>query len=129
MVEPFADKDGKTSVLLHDKAGNLGTTVSWNVDELPYFTQWKNTSPKAEGFVTGLEPATGYPFTRRVERHYGRVPVLAPGASRSFTLDFTIEEGAEAVAKAKRTIETILDGRATEVVKNPPEIPPAENID
>jgi len=126
LVEPFADKDGNTTVLLHDKAGKLGTTVSWNVKELPYFTQWKNTPPEAEGYVTGLEPATGYPFTRRVERHYDRVPKLAPGASRTFTLDFGIQEGAEAVAKAKRQIESIIDGRESKVVKTPPEIPEEE---
>ena len=45
----------------------------------------------------GIEPATGYPFNRRVERKYGRVPRIAPGETRSFTLDFGIHLGRESV--------------------------------
>lgn len=126
LIEPYADADGKTTVMLHNKAGTLATTMSWNIKELPYFTQWKNTPPEGEGYVTGLEPATGFPFTRRVERHFGRVPKLAGGASRSFTLDFDIQEGAASVSAAKDAIEKIIDGRETKIVEAPPEVPPEE---
>lgn len=42
------------------------------------------------GYVTGLEPATGYATTRAVERKYGRVPTLGPGESRTFHLEYEV---------------------------------------
>jgi hypothetical protein len=70
-----------------------------------------------DGYVTGIEPATGYPFNRKVERKYGRVPRLDSGETRTFTLDFGIYVGRESVdemvaeatqmqASAKITINT-----------------------
>ena len=61
----------------------LGTSVRWNLSELPYLTVWKNTAAQEDGYVTGIEPATGYPFNRKVERKYGRVPMIQPGETRS----------------------------------------------
>lgn len=97
LFEPLADKNGKTLAVLQNAAGTLATSVEWNLSELPYLTIWKNTAAKEDGYVTGLEPATGYPFNRMVERKFGRVPKLAPGQTRSFTLDYGIHEGTEAV--------------------------------
>lgn len=43
--------------------------------------------------MTGLEPGTGFPYNRRIERKFGRVPKLAPHASRSFSIDYAIHSG------------------------------------
>jgi hypothetical protein len=51
------------------------------VADLPYFTLWKNTGAMADGFVTGLEPATGFPNFKSYERKQQRIPNLAPGAT------------------------------------------------
>ena len=59
-VVPFADGNGFTTVLLRDKAGDRGLKLRYNVAELPYFTLWKNTDTEKQGYVTGLEPGTGY---------------------------------------------------------------------
>ena len=44
LLEVAARPNGKTTALLHNKEGDLGTTVTWSVKELPYLTIWKNTA-------------------------------------------------------------------------------------
>ena len=121
LIEPYADDDGRTAVLLRDAAGTRAVRTAWNVAELPYLTQWKNTAAVADGYVTGLEPGTSYPFPRRIERSAGRVPRLLAGRTRSFTLDFAVVRGADAVAAEVRRIEAIAGGRPTAVIADPPE--------
>ena len=112
-LRPWADDQGQTSVMLQNPRGDRGVQMSWSLDELPYLTQWKNSADLKSGYVTGIEPGTGFPYNRRVERHYGRVPKLQPGQSRQFTLDFTVLDTAEAVKRGRRKIEAIARGRAT----------------
>ena len=106
-------------MLLVAPGGEVGTTVSWILEELPYFTQWKNTAALEDGYVTGLEPGTGFPFNRRVEREAGRVPVLAPGTSRTFTLDYAVQLGATEVEEAEDAIRTIQAGREPVILDVP----------
>jgi hypothetical protein len=80
-AELWADQKGFTQALLQSSDGNLGALVAFNVQQLPYFTLWKNEAPLKTGYVTGLEPATSYPFHRAEEREAGRLPKLAPGES------------------------------------------------
>ena len=85
--------------------------------------------PVLVGFVTsratGLEPGTGFAYTRRIERRFGRVPKLAPGASRSFTLDYTILPDAQSVAATGKDIAAIQGDQKTTVV-NEPEVDPTK---
>ena len=118
-VIPFADDNGMTTVMLHNKAASLGIRITYDVKELPYFTLWKNTDTLKEGYVTGLEPGTGFAYTRRIERRFGRVPKLAPGASRSFTLAYTILADAQSVAATGKDIAAIQGDRKTTVVTEP----------
>jgi len=97
LLEPLSDANSSCLALLTNAAGDQATSVRWNVTELPYLTVWKNTAAKEDGYVTGIEPATGYPFNRKVERKYGRVPRLDTGETRTFTLDFGIHLGRESV--------------------------------
>lgn len=118
-VIPFADAKEMTTVMLHNKAANLGIRISYDVNALPYFTLWKNTDTLKEGYVTGLEPGTGFAYTRRIERRFGRVPKLAPGASRSFTLDYTILPDAQSIAATGKDIAAIQGDQKTTVVAEP----------
>ena len=77
-LEPIADRDGRGIVMLENAAADRAVTLRWKTDRLPYLTVWKNTAAKETGYVTGLEPATGYAYTRRIEREGGRVPKIAP---------------------------------------------------
>src|SRR5262249_35554294 len=61
-VLPAADPAGRSLALLRNAAGDRGLAVRWSVRELPCFTIWKNTAATEDGYVTGLEPGTNFPF-------------------------------------------------------------------
>jgi hypothetical protein len=120
LVWPYADESGKARVLLHDAAGERAASIQWSIDELPYLTIWKNTAAREDGYVTGLEPATGFPFNRGVERVAGRVPTLAAGETRRFTLEFGLHEGRDAVASEVAAAAAVQNGRPTQIDDMPP---------
>ncbi len=120
LVWPLADEQGRTSVLLRNAAGDRGASIRWSTRELPSLTIWKNTAPVADGYVTGLEPGTGFPFNRKVERQAGRLPRLAPGETRRFGLEFGLHSGNAAVFDASRQIESLQRGREPKVETKPP---------
>ena len=111
--------------MLHNRAGDRGIAISYDTRELPYFTLWKNTDTLKEGYVTGLEPGTGFAYTRRIERRLGRVPQRAARSSRSFTLDYTILADQESVAAIARDIAIIQGGRTTKA-ETKPEVDPTK---
>jgi hypothetical protein len=115
----FAGPNGLTTVMLRNKAADRGVKLEYNVAELPYFTLWKNTDTEKQGYVTGLEPGTGYAYNRSIERSFGRVPKLPAGASRSFTLDYTILPTTTDVAATAKDIAGIRNGRQTQIDSQP----------
>lgn len=119
LIHPYANEQGRTGVLLHNAKADRGASIHWSVKELPYLTIWKNTVAEADGYVTGLEPATGFPYNRKVEREVGRVPVLEPGATKTFTLDYHLHTDATTVQQAKQQIQAYQGARPTEVLERP----------
>jgi len=79
VYEPQADARGQTLGLLVGPNADRAVAIRFGVAELPCFTVWKNTAAMEDGYVTGLEPATGYPNFRNFERQQGRVKMLPPG--------------------------------------------------
>lgn len=122
LIEPYADGDGMSGAVLQNEVGDRAASMTWSTEQLPYLTIWKNTTATADGYVTGIEPGTGYPFNRSVERAAGRVPTLTPGQTRSFTLDIGLHVGEGNVAAAVDAIDSILGNQATEVRSEPPSI-------
>jgi hypothetical protein len=120
LIHPYADEAGQTGVLLKNKAGDRGTSIHWNIGELPFLTIWKNTVPEADGYVTGLEPATGFPYNRKIERKTGRLPTLKPGEARTFQLEFRLYHTQPEVNEAIDGIRKYQAGRPTEVQSEPP---------
>jgi galactose mutarotase-like enzyme len=116
---PYADADGQTIVMLRNKAGDRGVKLEYDTRTLPYFTLWKNTDTEKEGYVTGLEPGTGYAYTRAIEREGGRVPTLPPGESRTFRLNYTILSTAEDVSEATQEISDIQGQQETAIDAKP----------
>ncbi|MBI1311232.1 DUF4432 family protein [bacterium] len=110
LFEPLADLNGHSLVLLTNPQGTVATSVAWSTKELPYLTLWKNTADERDGYVTGIEPATGYPYNRSVERRSGRLQKLLPQETRTFTLQFGIHTDAESIA-AQKKIVTRLQGQ------------------
>jgi hypothetical protein len=116
---PLADAQGRSMIMLHNHAGNQAVAMSFRTNELPYLTLWKNTSAMEEGYVTGLEPGTGFPFNRSVERKAGRVPKLKPGEMREFSLTYQVLDSERSVGEAKRKIGETQGGREVQVDMEP----------
>jgi len=121
-VIPFADEKNRTTVMLQNASGDKAATMSYGVDQLPYFTLWKNTTAVEEGYVTGLEPGTGFPANRGVERKAGRVPKLKPNETRKFAIDVAIHAGKADVDRAAARISGLQAGRQPQL--NPQVIRP-----
>lgn len=90
------DPAGWGSALLKAPDGNSSFQVDFKTDTLPYFTQWKNTVGEADGYVTGLEPGTGFPNPRSFEEAKGRLVALAPGQNVEFQLKLSAGKDAGA---------------------------------
>ncbi len=81
----LADSRQQTRVMLKNAAGDLGASLGFDKRQLPCFTLWKNTGALADGYVTGIEPATNYPNPRSFEGQQGRVVKLPPGTGPNST--------------------------------------------
>lgn len=99
--------DKETMAMLRNAEGNKASLLRYKLEDFPCFTLWKNTSGTADGYVTGLEPATNYPNSRRFEREQGRVISLAGGESRTTTLTIETMDSKEAVAAAEAEIKDL----------------------
>src|SRR5262245_13847855 len=88
---------GHAGVLLN-AAADKAVAVRFNRNELPCLTVWKNCATAEDGYVTGLEPATGYPNFKTFERKQGRVRTLPPGGRWECRWSVEAAEGAPAVA-------------------------------
>lgn len=98
------DNDGWANALLSDASGETGFGVRYDTSTLPYFTQWKNTVASEDGYVTGLEPGTGFPNPRSFEAQNGRVVELAGGESLTFQLQLEGIQDKERLTKLTQQI-------------------------
>jgi galactose mutarotase-like enzyme len=114
-MTPQPNGDGQTLAVLRSAHAQAAVALRFSTSELPCFTVWNNTAAIADGYVTGLEPATCFPRFRALERQAGRVITLAPGESwsASWTMEF-----ADSQAGAAALIEEVerLQGAAQAVV-------------
>ena len=115
-----ADAEGQTEALLQNADGSRGASLQFSLKQLPYMTLWKNTSAEADGYVTGLEPATNYPNLRSTERKHGRVPLLEGGESYHTRLDIIAHLSPKEVKTARERIHT-LQGKPPIIDEDPQE--------
>ncbi|MEM2489229.1 MAG: aldose 1-epimerase family protein [Thermoplasmata archaeon] len=87
-LELLGDDKSNTMVMLKNKEGDKGTSISFSLKQLPCFTLWKNTATYEDGYVVGLEPGTNFPNNRAFEREKGRVIKMAPNAK--YTAEITL---------------------------------------
>jgi len=120
LIQPRGGADSRTIALLHDAEARIGLAVRWDTSALPYFNLWKNTAGLTDGYVTGLEPATGFPRFRAQERAAGRVRTLPPGGR--FEADWSIEvlDSAGSVASAVEEVAEMQGSAAPVVHREPP---------
>lgn len=98
-LQPVADENGWATTVLSNPKSKQAAAVHYKTGTLPYFTLWKNTASEATGYVTGLEPGTGFPNPRSYEEKQGRLVELQPGESRSYELKIEATQDPQAIRK------------------------------
>jgi len=119
LLKPLADKRGRTTILLHNQAGDRGASMSYALKQLPYLTLWKNTGAEPDGYVIGIEPGTNYPNRRQVERKHGRVPKLEAGQRYEMTIDFGVHVGKDEVRRVEESVAAIQGDKGTKLNATP----------
>jgi hypothetical protein len=114
-----ADREGRTQALLKSAHGDKGVSVAFDKRQLPCFALWKNTQAEADGYVTGLEPATNFPNLKGFERKQGRVVVLPPGGRHTARLEITIHSTRESVQAAENEIAVLQRGHKPQIYRQP----------
>jgi hypothetical protein len=114
-----ADANGRTRTLLCNAAGDRGVSLIFDKRQFPCFTLWKNRQGAADGYVTGLEPATNFPNRRSFEQQKGRVAALAPGESRTFELTLEAHPDEAGIRAAQQAIAAIQGGSQPEILAQP----------
>lgn len=98
-VQPITDDKGWSHAVLLSPNESSAARVSYQTDTLPFFTQWKNTAAVEDGYVTGLEPATGFPNPHSFEQQHGRVVSLLSGESRQFEVAIEATQQSSRIAQ------------------------------
>lgn len=104
------DDRGETQVLLKSASGDKGVSLKFNISQLPRFIVWKHLADEADGYVTGLEPATNFPNPRSFERDHGREIQLAGGERYEIDLSLTFHPDSEEVRKVEQAIRKLTGG-------------------
>ena len=112
----------RTLAMLCNRAADKGIALRFDAADLPAFTLWKSTGGLAEGYVTGLEPATGYPNPRPFEQRQGRLAPLGPGESRVAETTMQVLGTAGEVAEVEGEIRA-LQAMGSRVVRPRPSEP------
>ncbi len=119
-LRPKPDRAGRALMMLRNKGRDKAVSMTFATGELPFVTLWKNTNALKEGYVTGLEPGTGFPNNRRIERKFGRVPKLPPGGTFKASIDIAIHTTPNEIADVSNRIEA-LQGGIEPIVDESPE--------
>jgi len=106
-AKPQSNDRGWTTAMLHNAVQSYGIAVRYDTRTLPYFNLWKNTAAVEDGYVTGLEPATGFPNTKSFESQASRVIKLSGGESRSFSLQLEPLSVSSDVERVQAEIESL----------------------
>lgn len=103
-VKPLVDSRRVATILLCNPAGDFAVRITFDSQQLPCLTLWKNFAGEHDGYVLGIEPGTSYPNAKTVERQLGRVPLLGPGESLQTSVQLSFFDDAESVAALTASI-------------------------
>lgn len=98
---PVVGADGKCGAALVN--AGFGIAIQWDVAQLPYLTQWKNT--RQTHYVCGIEPGTCVPEGQNAARANGRLITLEPGAVRAAEVEISLLTDADAVAQFRAEVD------------------------
>ena len=102
--QPRADAQGWASTMLTSADRARAFAVHYEAKTLPFFTQWKNTVGENDGYVTGLEPGTGFPNPHSFEKEKGRVVKLDAGSGIDFNLKLEGISSSERIEQLASTL-------------------------
>lgn len=105
--QPIADSDGWAHAMLENPATLQAVAVHFQTSGLPYFSQWKNTEATCDGYVTGMEPATGFPNPQSFEAANGRVLRLGGGETKQFQLVLETLAGEQPIRSLRERIASL----------------------
>ncbi|HMO37606.1 MAG TPA: DUF4432 family protein, partial [Gemmatales bacterium] len=117
--QPLADPEGNTLAVLYSEAKDKACAIRFNTRALPWFIVWKNTADEREGYVTGLEPATGLPNFRSIEREHHRIVRLPAGAHWNAKLTFQLANNYHEVQQLVQEVADIQGKHAPIVLASP----------
>jgi len=106
-AEPMGGPDQWTEAMLCNADETLGYSVHFDHSTLPVVNFWKNTAALEDGYVMGIEPATGFPNTKSFEEHHSRVVPLQGGESMDFRIKLEPHVSRHDVLQAKQRIEAL----------------------
>lgn len=98
-----ADQYGNTFCALKNSRLGVALKLSFNKNELPFFTQWKSIA--SGDYVLGMEPGNCHVEGMDKERERGTLCVLKAGETRSYTVTLDVlseEEGLAALSAETR---------------------------
>jgi galactose mutarotase-like enzyme len=101
------DSRHHSAALLHNAARDLAAMLTFDLQQLPCFTFWKNLVSNRDGYVVGLEPATNFPNVRSFEERRGRVVKLEAGESCEIRVDLGFCCGKSSVEQAIESIRKL----------------------
>ena len=84
------DEAGFCRAALWNGRLSLGVELRFAGAQLPHFTQWKSAASGA--YVLGLEPSNAPLASRAQGRKLGQLPLLEPGETRAFELEWRVME-------------------------------------
>jgi galactose mutarotase-like enzyme len=82
------DKNGETSVTISNKETGIAVSLRFNINQLPYLTQWKMMGYGE--YVLGIEPSNVLCKSRKTLREENSLPFLQPGESTTNTLEISV---------------------------------------
>ena len=101
-----SDRDNNTMALIVNNRLSVGLSIEFNMDNLPWFTEWK--SIVSGDYVMGLEPASVTPYNREHHLKNGGLKTIAPFEKKSFKIRFTVLDGEEEIDSAKDRIRKLI---------------------
>lgn len=103
--EPVADREGNVIAAVLNENLGLGLRLSFSAKNLPRFMEWKSTA--AGDYVLGLEPSNSSVYGRPYHEKEGSLHHLAPFASETNVLTFTVLEGPEEFRAVREEIAAV----------------------
>lgn len=118
-LKPIGDEQGNTLAVLHNAKGSLGVAVGYNIKQLPALTLWKNTDTQKQGYVTGIEPGSSYPYNAKYQRPLGLIPIIKAGETKEFDMTYTVLTSQNCVQEALQKVDLIQKGERVKQVVQP----------